>query len=298
MKVLTGLVGTILLLTCVVTSPGAMQLKMVVEQQLPDGTMLGRNIIFADPENGINMEFQGEDQHGGMVWNKAGLIAWMIDFMDSTYWTMTEEDAAKVKKMRQEMMPRMEAQQEQMKKLFEEQMKNLSEEEKKAAMQHLPGGMGMGMDQEEERNYEKDGTETVDPWGNAVIYILRQHGQMVEKVWTVGWDQLGVDEKYLGVFSEFGEFAGGFMEGEEGGGPFDIAHIEEEQGYPGVAVKKETYDRNGALESTEMLKELKTEESDPDNYRLPKKPPLEETDSPFDEMPTDMPEMPPMPPGH
>jgi hypothetical protein len=290
MKVFMGMLGIVLLLALAATPPSAMQLKMIVIEQSPDGAIIGSNTIFADPVNGVNMEFQGEDQHGGMIWNKAKMIAWMIDFMDSTYWTMTEEDAAKVKKMRQEVMPQMKAQQEKMKKLFEEQMKGLSEEEKKAAMQHLPMGTTMG--EEEETVYEKAGSEPVDPWGDADIYVGRRHGMMVEKVWTVGWNQLGVDESYLGVFGDFSEFAGGFMEGEEGGGPFDITQLEEEQGYPGVAVKRETYDRNGDLESTEILKELKTEESTPANYQLPSEPPMEETEGPFDEMPTDMPEMP------
>jgi len=291
MRVSVRILG-MLLLALFAASPSAMQLKMVVEERSPDGEVLGIQTILADKDHGINMEFQGGDQHGGMVWSKKQMIAWLMDFLEGTYWTMTEEDAARLKKMRQEMMPRMKAQQEKMKALFDEQMKGLSEEEKKAAMQHLPMGMGMG-EEEEETVYEKVGSEAVDPWGDADIYVGRRYGEMVEKVWTAGWDQLGVDETYLQVFGDFGEFAGGFMEGEEGEQPFQFGQLEEEQGYPGFAVKRETYDRDGELESVEMTESVETQETDLTRYQLPiTDPPLEEIDSPFDEMP-DRPQMPP-----
>jgi hypothetical protein len=184
-----------------------------------------------------------------------------------------------------------------MQKLFEEQMKDLSEEERKEAMKHLPGGMGMGMGQEEETVWEKAGSEKVGQW-DADIWVGRRYGQMVEKVWAVGWDQLDVDESYLGVFADFGEFAGGFWEGEEGEGPFNFSQVEEEQGYPGLPVIIKIFGDDEELESTAMLEELETEESNPDNYGLPATdPPLEPTNSPLDEMP-DMPSMPDMPPGY
>jgi hypothetical protein len=107
-----------------------------------------------------------------------------------------------------------------------------------------------------------------------------------------------VDESYLGVFADFGEFAGGFWGGDEGEGPFNFAQVEEEQGYPGLPVIVKIFGDDEELESTQTLKELKTEESDADTYGLPATdPPLQETDSPFDEMP-DRPQMPPMPPGY
>ena len=82
--------------------------------------------------------------------------------------------------------------------------------------------------------------------------------------------------------------------GEEGDQPFKFDQLEDQQGYPGLAVKKESYDRNGELESTEVTKSMETQKTDPARYQLPvTDPPLEETDSPFDQMPTDMPVMPP-----
>ena len=295
MRVLQGIFGTILLVAFLTTSLSAMQLKMVMEHQLPDSVITALHTIRLDKVNGINVNIKEDGEHHGVIWNRIENIAYMVNFTEGTYWTMTEEDAAKVKKMRQEVMPQMKAQQDQMKELLEEQMKDLSEEEKKAAMKHLPGGMGMGMDQEEETVYEKVGSEQL-PWGNAGIYIGRRYDQMVEKVWAVGWKQLGVDESYLGVFGDFGEFAGGFME--EGDGPFNFSQVEEEQGYPGLPVIVKIFGDDEELESTQTLKELKTEDSDPNTYGLPStKPPLEPTDSPFDEMP-DRPQMPPMPPGY
>jgi hypothetical protein len=290
MRVFAGIFGTVLLFALMTTSPHAMQLMMVVEEQSADGKTTGSHTIYAAKDIGIHVGFKYGDDHGGIVWNKELAIAWMMDFIEGTYWTMTEEDAAKIEHMRQEMAPMMKEQQEKMKALFDEQMKHMTEEEKKAAMQHLP--MGMGMEEEEEIVYEEAGTKSLDPWGNTAVYIGRQYGEMVEKVFTVGWDQLGVDESYLKVFGEFGEFAGGFMEGEEGDQPFKFAQLEEEQGYPGFAVKKELYDDYGELESIEIVKAVETQETDPDKYQLPADPPLKETDSPFDDMPTDMPGMP------
>ncbi|MFC1683780.1 hypothetical protein ACFL0G_06215 [Candidatus Zixiibacteriota bacterium] len=291
MRVLAGLFGMILLLAFLATSINAMQMMMLMEEQSPDGEKIGSHTILADIVNGINLEFKDDDQHGGITWSKTKNIAWVMDFVEGTYWAMTEADAAKVKKMHQEVMPKMKAQQEKMKEMFEEQMKDLSEEEKKAAMQHLPGVMGPG--EEEEIVWEKTGTETVEPWGNADVYIGRQHGDMVEKVWTVGWKQLGVSQDHLRVFTDFGEFAGGFMDGDEGDQPFKLGQIDEQQGYPGLAVKKEIYDDYGELEAIEIVKSVETQESDPAKYQLPTTdPPLEETESPFDQMPTDMPGMP------
>jgi|GEM_PF-2343154 len=296
MRVFTGILVTILLLTCLMTSPGAMQLKMVMEHELPDSVIAAIHTIRLDKVNGINVNIKEDGEHHAIIWNRIKNIAYMVNFTEGTYWTMTEEDAAKVKKMQQEVMPRMKAQQEQIQKLFEEQMKDLSEAERKEAMKHLPGGMGMGMGQEAETVWEKVGSESVGQW-DADIWVGRRYGQMVEKVWAVGWDQLGVDESYLGVFADFSEFAGGFME--EGDGPFNFSQVEEEQGYPGLPVIVKIFGDDEELESTQTLKELKTEESDPDTYGLPiTDPPLDPTKSPMDEMPTDMPGMPNMPPGY
>ena len=84
------------------------------------------------------------------------------------------------------------------------------------------------------------------------------------------------------------------MGGEEGDQDFTFGPLEEQQGYPGFAVKKETYNSYGELESTEMTKSVETQETDLSKYQLPTTdPPMEETKNPFDDMPTGMPTMPP-----
>jgi hypothetical protein len=149
--------------------------------------------------------------------------------------------------------------------------------------------MGMGMDEEEETVYEKVGSEQVGQWGKADIYVGRQYGEMVEKVWAVGWDRVGVSEDHLRVFGELEEFMGEFMGQDESGQGFKFAQLEEEQGYPGFAVRKDTYNQYGEKESSEITKVVETQKTDPTKYQLPTDPELEETESPFEQMPGGMP---------
>lgn len=287
MRVFGGIFGMILLLAFLATSLSAMQMKMFVEERSPDGKMTGSHTIYADKDNGINVEFQDAEEHGGIIWNKKQKIAWMVDFIEGTYWAMTEADAAKVKKMSQDMAAQMNAQQQKMKELFEEQMKGMSEEEKNMMKKHTP--LGMGTDEEEETVYEKVGSETVDQWGKPDIYVGRQYGETVEKVWAIDWDRVGVSEDHLRVFGDLEEFMGGFMGQDKGDQPFKFAQLEEQQGYPGFAVRRDTYNQYGEIESTEITKSVETQKTDPSKYQLPTDPELEETESPFEQMPSAMP---------
>ena len=208
----------------------------------------------------------------------------MVDYIESTYFAITEEDAAKIKNMQQEVMPQMAAQQQKLSELFEEQMEGMSEEEKREMAKFMPGGMGMGMgmdDEEEEVVYEKVGSEEVGQWGMADIYEGRQYGDLVEKVWAVGLESLGVNLAHLQALADIGEFMGGFIDLDEDDQGFGFAGLEGEQGYPGFAVKRELYDGYGDLESTEIATTVETQQTDPSKYRLPTNPELNETQGPF-----------------
>jgi hypothetical protein len=275
-----------LLLVFIATSLNAQQIKVLVEEQASDGREIGNYTIYAANDHGVNMEFKHGKQHGAMIWSKKDKITWMINYIDSTFWTMTEEDAAKTKKMRQEMESTMGGQQQEIMKLLEEQMKGMSEKERDMMKKHMPKGidMGMGTVEEEKTVYEKTGSELIGDWGKADIYIGSLHGKQVEKVWTVDWNKVKITEADLQIFNEFQEFMGGFMGKDNKESGFKFSQMEDKQGYPGMAVRKDTYDRYGENESSEITRIVEKQKTDPSRYKLPDNQKLKKGKSPFEEM--------------
>jgi len=262
----------------------AQQIKVMVEEQSSDGKIAGNYTVYAANNYGVNMQFEHDKQQGAMIWSKPDMMAWMIDYGEGTYWEMTEEDSEKAGKARHEMESAMSTQQQEMMKLMEEQMKNMSEEEKNMMREHMPKRMGMTFEDDKKMVYEKKGSEHVEGWGNADIYVGNSQGEMMEKVWTVNWDKVDISEADLKIFDEFQEFMGGFMGMGNKQTGFNFAQIEDMQGYPGFAVRKEVYGRNGKMESLEITKIVEKQKSDPSLYKLSDTKNLKKVKSPFEEM--------------
>ena len=100
MRALSGFLGVILLLAFFASAPSAMQLMVLVEEQSAEGDSIGMHRILLDKDYGINVEFQSDGDYGSIIWDRLKNIAYVVNLIELTYWTMDEEDAAKVKKMR------------------------------------------------------------------------------------------------------------------------------------------------------------------------------------------------------
>jgi hypothetical protein len=284
MSRIAPVLGISLLLVLLASLLNAGQVRVFVEEQSAAGDTIGAYTIHAANSHGVNMEFKHRKQHGAMIWSKLEKTAWMIDYVDGTYWAITEQDAAEVKKMRAEVESKMGAQQQEVMKLLEEQMKGMSDKEKQMVLENMPGGLGEGLVEESKTVYEEEGSESIGNWGKTAVYLGRIGGETVEKVWTVDWKKAGISESDLKIFSEFQEFMEGLM-GEDGKeSSFKFAQVEEEQGYPGLAVRKDQFDRNGKRKASEFVRVVEKQEANPAKYRLPDTQELKKIESPFEEM--------------
>jgi hypothetical protein len=148
--------------------------------------------IFVD-KNRLRVETGENDNDMVIIFREDKNLFWMVDMKKKEYREMTKDDVKKMKAKIDEGM-----------KQIEEQMKNLPPEQRKMMEQMMPAQMNIK--KIERPVYTKAGKNIkVKKW-NCTHYIGEVNGKKKQEVWTIGWDELGIDADEMKVFRDMGQF--------------------------------------------------------------------------------------------
>lgn len=271
-----------------VFSSAQAQIEIVSKTTFAGAKNSSTETVYVDKDR-VCMESQGTKEHTVAVYRPGPLI-WVMNLDDGTYMEMNSQDIEKMKAMGKQMKAQMDEQQKKMapqmeeaRKQMEEQMKNMTPEQRKQMEQYMPKSM-MNMLKEPEKTVYKKVASGVK-MGNWTCdkYEGYQGKDKVEDVWATDFNNLGVSTDDLKVFEEFGKLFEGLAD-EKQSATFKIGskEFEEEQGYPGVAVKTISY-FNGKVQSTEELVKVE-KKSSLDDALFQLRPNLKKTENPMDQM--------------
>lgn len=287
MKLFASL-ATLTVLMFVVFSSVQAQVEIVSKTTYADAKNNTIETVYVDKDR-VSMESQGAKEHTVAVYRPDPLI-WVMNLGDGTYIEMNAQDIEKMKAMSNKMKSQMDEQQKQMapqmeqaQKMMEEQMKNLTPEQREQANKYLPKGMANMAGEPEKTVYTKVASGVKMGNWTCDKYEGYRGNEKVEDVWSTDFSNFGVSPDDFQVFEEFGKLFEGFGN-EKQSAAFKIGskEFEEEQGYPGVAVKTINYS-NGKVQNTEELVKVEKKSSLNDAlFQL--RPNLKKSANPMDQM--------------
>jgi len=264
------------------------QVEIVSKTSYADAKNIRTETVYVENDR-VCMESQGGKEHTVAVYRPGPLI-WVMDLNKGTYMEMNEQDIEQMKAMTKKMKAQMDEQQKQMapqmdeaQKKMEEQMKNMTPEQREQMKKYMPKGMMDMMSAPEKTVYKKVASGVKTGSWPCDKYEGYRGQEKVEEVWSTDFNSFGIPTADLKVFEEFGKLFEGFGDQKQGAA-FKIGskEFEEEQGFPGVAVKTVKYS-NGKVQSTQELVKVE-KKSGFDDALFQLRPNLKKTENPMDQM--------------
>ena len=209
-------------------------------------------------DNGMRAESRAEGEKNTVIFRSDKEVLWVINTADNSYTEMTKQDIKKIKGRMDEAMSMM---QEQMKKMPPEQ---------RAMMEQMMKGKAMPMPAQPEKEvYKKVASGVMAGKWKCDKYEGYRNGQLTEEVWTTSWKSLGIEQKDFRVMQSMGEFMSELSP--DAASKFNVGsdEWEENQGYPGVPVRKISYSMGKKVSQNE-IQEVKKKKIDSSLFELPK----------------------------
>lgn len=264
------------------------QVEIVSKTSYADSKNSSTETVYVEKDR-VCMESQGRKDNTVAVYRPGPLI-WVMNLNEGTYMEMNAQDIEQMKAMTKKMKAQMDEQQKQVdpqmeeaRKKMEEQMKNMTPEQREQMKKYMPQGMMNMISGPEKTVYKKVASGVKTGSWPCDKYEGYRGQEKVEEVWSTDFNSFGISTADLKVFEEFGKLFEGFGD-EKQSAAFKIGskEFEEEQGFPGVAVKTIKYS-NGKVQSTEELVKVE-KKSGFDDALFQLRPNLKKTENPMDQM--------------
>ena len=260
------------------------QVMVVSQTQQADRKGSGTETLYIDKDR-LCMETKAPGNNTAVVY-RPGPVMLIMDMDKGTYMEMNKEDFDQMKAMVKQTNKQMEEHQKQMapqmeeaRKMMEEQKKTMTPDQQKLMEKYMPkGAMDAAAGAEPEKTvYKKVGGAKVGNWV-CNKYEGYDGSEKVEDVWSTDLKNLGVTPDDVKFFEDFAKLFEEFSQGKNKAA-FRIGskEFEEEQGYPGVAVKTVEYDGDRVVSTREVVQVEK--KSGFDDALFQPRPGLKKTDN-------------------